>query len=215
MDRSSDEPRSPDRRQVVVGAAWALPLIATVIASPLQAASVIPVCPVITEGDWGGWVNQGQGLVDPGGANGTNGWFRAMSGVSGFVSTQDSVAVAPASNTPLAYVITDVVIPVTPGETYTFAVQGVGRWGNGANNANTRFQQVQINIDGVVQWQGDTRTNLLPSLGPQTIGFNYLVPAGTTTITLTYRFLIPPRPRGDALGANDDIALSNPTISCE
>ncbi|WP_226531997.1 hypothetical protein [Microbacterium paraoxydans] len=214
MDSAFETPRSPDRRSAIVGAAWSLPVIAAAISTPLLAASVIAPCPVVAEADWGGWVNQGQGLVAPGGSNGTNGWFRSMAGVSGFVSIQDSIAVAPSSNTPLAYVITDVMIPVTPGTTYSFALQGVGRWGNGVNNANTRFQQVQINIDGVLQWQGDTRTNLLPSLGPQEIGFSYVAPAATTMITLTYRFLIPPRPRGDALGANDDIALSNPIITC-
>ncbi|ALJ19207.1 hypothetical protein [Microbacterium sp. No. 7] len=208
-------PESPTRRSVVRGAAWSLPVIAAAITVPTAAATTpAPACPSITMGDWSSWRNQGQALVPAGGVNGHNGWFRSHRGLTGFVSMLDSAACAPGSNTPVAYVLTDVTIPVTPGTTYVFTFQGVGGWGNSNDNRNTRFQQVEVRINGITMWSGDTRTNLHPDRGIQSYSFVYVASPGQTGITLTYRFAIPPRPRCDALGANDDIVLTSPLITC-
>ena len=201
------------RRTIVKGVAWSIPVIAATAATPLASASITPVCPTVSQSDFGGWVNQGAPLFSGTGKQNT-GWFRTFNGLTGFLSMTDSGDWCGACNSPLAYVITDVVIPVTAGTTYTFAIQGVGGYGNDNNNANTRWQGVDILVNGVTMWSGTTRDALTPGLGIQNIVFSYVAQPGQTSITLTYKFRIPPRPRQDALGANDDILLTAPTITC-
>ena len=212
-DQDNSQTTPIRRRTIVKGAAWSIPVIAATAATPLAAASLTPACPTVSQSDFGGWIHQGAPLI--GGAENQNpGWFRTFKGLTGFLSMTDSGDWCGACNAPLAYVITDVVIPVTAGTTYTFMIQGVGGYGNSNDNANTRWQGVDININGVTMWTGTTRDALAPGLGIQNIVFSYVAPPGQTSITLTYKFRIPPRPRQDALGANDDILLTTPAITC-
>jgi len=205
------EKSRPTRRTIVLGAAWSVPAVTVCTTLPAFAAS--GPCPSIAQTDWSAWVNTGQGLT----SGSLNGWTGTTThyGVAGFWSVANNAEAKDTwTDADLAYVTTEVIVPVAAGVTYTFAFDAGSGWGNNRHDADTRYQTVDVLVNGVSKWTGTTADggNLLPSNGVQHLSFSYTAAAGETSIVLTYKFTLPPAPAGQT--ANDDICISSPVITC-
>ena len=193
------------RRTVLRGAAWATPVVAVVVAAPAFAASRVS-CPVLPTSA-AGWTTTTSGTLGPA-ASGGFGWNPAGANFSVY---RDNGSI-----TANLVVTSTTTVAVTPGATYTVTFPYT--WGYGNGNALVSTQGTfAVLFNGVVQKSLTTRTAAVDSApaspitsepGTTTQTFSYTVPAGQTSLTITYRQTLTP----SILTANDDINVGRPVF---
>lgn len=192
--------RGINRRSVVSGAAWAIPVIAVATAAPAAAASVPPaVCPVAPQP--AGWTGP---IVTSGNLNGTGtmGWNG-----TNWATTKDSTTTAS-----LQYYI-EFPYNQVAGTTYTFNLNVTA---NGAA-ANVTFAYLSIVAGGQALWSASTNSagsqpNYMPPTNvtqPVTVSYT-----ATTTGTTTFRYLMSFQQTTAAQPFNHNLFLSTPNIVC-
>lgn len=205
-DRSSTSPtpQGVNRRTMVRGAAWTVPVIAVAVNAPAFAVSPIP-CPSMPVGTtWNTTVPNGT-LADS--STGNYGWT-SNNRFNNYVdngSTSQPVTIESTTT-----------IPVVPGATYSISFGFFWGYGDGDQAASTQGT-FSVLFNGVTQKSLTTRTPAVDANagtvgvqpGSTTQSFTYVVPAGTTSLTVTYRWVMTPR----TLASNDDIIVDNLTFN--
>jgi hypothetical protein len=185
------------RRTLTRGAAWTAPVIAFASTAPAYASSPIP-CPSIPAGS--SWTTTTTGTLGSAGSGGY-GW----NGSNKFNVYRDN-----GSSIATLTLASSTTISVVPGAVYSISFRFFWGYGNGAATQSTEGT-FSILLDGVVQKSLTTRTAAVDANqsvsgvqpGTTTHAFTYTVPAGMTSLALTYRYIITPR----TLAANDDIIV--------
>lgn len=221
MNDSTDN--KPDtnlsRRTLVKAAAWSVPVISVAVAAPAAAGS--STCPALSLGEWPA-TSPVSGTL----GNGTNGWNLATGPGTGYYQSQKDNG-SYGWGAPQAMVSTSTTFEAVAGTTYTFTYTAVAGYGNNRRNYSGP-QRVELVVDGQVIWTGNTRpevpefpggspipiANYYSQTTPATYAAVFTATSGGTK-TVEYRFTMP----GAALsanpsGANDDIWISVPQITC-
>lgn len=190
-------PTPVDRRTVTRAVAWTMPAIAASAPVPAFAASPI-TCPAMPPGTT--WTTTTSGTLGPA-ATGSYGWDTNNK----FVNYCDN-----GSTTSPLTITSTTTIPVVPGATYSISFRFSWGYGGGSPLMSTQGT-FSVLFNGVVQKSLTTRTAAVDanagSIGVQpgatTQSFTYTVPSGTSSLTVTYRYVVTAR----TLPANDDIIV--------
>jgi hypothetical protein len=185
------------RRTLSRGVAWTTPVIAVSAHAPAYASSLVP-CPVLPAGNE--WATTVDGRLGPTSSGGF-GWSDA----NRFEVYRDNGS----SRDPVT-VYSATAVTVIPGATYAVSFGFYWGFGNGSPLLSTGGT-FSVLFNGVAQKTVTTRTpdvdangsTLGTQPGSTTQTFTYTVPAGTTSLTVAYRYVMTPR----ILVANDDIAV--------
>ena len=172
------------------GAAWSVPVVSLAAAAPAFAASPI-ACPIVPPS--GSWTTT---------TNGTLGSFTS----GGFAWEDDKWVVFRDNGSnaaPLTFTSTSPAMTVVPGATYEISFPFWWGFGNGNANSSTAGT-FDVLFNNASQKSLTTRTAAAgtPSVWA-TQNFTYVVPAGTTSVTIAYRYVLTPR----SLAASDDIVV--------
>lgn len=194
---TATQPMRSTRRNVVRGAAWSVPVIATAATAPAFAASPI-VCPTLpAQSGWATTTSGTLGAASSGGYAWDNGQW---------IVYRDNGS----TSAPLTFTSTSPSMTVVPGATYQISFPFW--WGYGNNNqSQSTGGTFDVLINGVSRRSLTTRTSAVdgnPGAGGVQTGsssqsFTYQVPVGTTSVTVAYRYVLTPR----TLQASDDIIV--------
>ena len=187
----------PTRRTLVRGAAWSVPVVSLAAAAPAFAASPI-TCPIVPPSDlWTTTTTGTLGTFSSGGFAWENG---------SWIVYRDNGSTAD----PLTFTSTSPAMTVVPGATYEVSFPFWWGYGNGNVNSSTAGT-FDVLFNGASQKSLTTRTPAVDANaaaagsqpGSTTQNFSYVVPAGTTSVTIVYRYVLTPRSRS----ASDDIVV--------
>jgi hypothetical protein len=189
------------RRAVVRGAAWTVPVIATVATAPAFAASPIP-CPVIPPArDWDGTTWRGT----PSAQADSNDWNK---GNNKWVIWKDNAS----TRQSLTFETLSPYIPVRPGATYEGSYTFWFQYGN-QKSVESSAGTFRMYINGVQV--GAALSTKAPGMGSPltttTKTFSYKVPADTKQIVIMYRYEIAARSDRRQV-VSDDIEVGVPTF---
>lgn len=182
------------RRQVVRGISWTLPVVAVATTAPAFAASPAP-CPLVPAASQ--WT--------PTSISGTLSskaddyqWYTAT---DKWVIYKDNGS----TTTSLTFTSSSPTFAVVPGLTLQGGFTFYWQFGNSASSQSTGGT-FDILINGIVVKSIATRSAAAGAAQATTTqSFPFTVPAGTTSIVVTYRFVLSPR---SGVPASDDIIVS-------
>lgn len=197
-DNQTSNQTGTTRRSVVRGAAWSVPVVAAAAAAPAFAASPIP-CPVVPPGST--WNVTTSGTL---GRDTTGGYTWDGASWSVYRDNGSTSATLTFTTTPQA------PVAVVPGATYQVSFSFFWGYGNGNPNQSTggtfdvlfNGQSVKSLATRTAAVDANAGTNgVQPGTTTQT--FTYVVPAGQTSMTIAYRYILQARTQQ----SNDDIVV--------
>lgn len=187
------------RRTIVQGAAWTIPVVAVAVAAPLAAASVQP-CPTLAPvSDW---------VYDtPGGLIG-----------SGATNTNNQLVFTAEAASTDAYEFFDTTFDAVAGETYTFSYQAFGSLGDQTRTTSQRIA-ARVSFNGTQA--GPTIGTVTPEYGEEQISMDPNAPSthtvtwtATTSGPVVLRFLFIINARDAGKTHNDNLVVRNPMLTC-
>lgn len=186
------------RRTLVRGAAWSVPVVSLAVTVPAYAASPIP-CPVIPQpAQWTATTATGTlaSKADD---------YQWYTTTNKWVIYKDNGS----TTASLTFASSSPAIAVTPGATYNGSFSFYWQYGNGAS-AQSTGGTFDVLVNGVSVKSLTTRTAAVGATAATTTQtFSYVAPAGTTSIVITYRYVLTPRVNA----ASDDIIVTAPSFS--
>lgn len=223
---NESHPGKLERRTVLKGAAWSLPVIAAATAVPLASATGPGTCPTA---DRANTVNSGSGNFTTV-SGGQNGWM-ANSPAGGPVTTSPVVDPENPVLDPRTWqFMRDGALPnggwnyltttlaVTAGTSYTFVTPL--RTGRG-NTAETWRSEVSLTVDGAQLWYGTTKEEFVApdypiGSAPEDRLYGRFTPTGTyeANETKVITVVITLHARAGDHRSVDDIWVTLPTITC-
>jgi hypothetical protein len=165
-----------------------VPVVSLAAVAPAFAASPI-ACPIIPP--TGSWTTTASGTLGP-------------LGSGGFAWEDDKWIVwrdNGSNSASLTFTSTSPEMTVVPGAKYEISFPFWWGYGGGSSSASTAGT-FEVLFNGVSQKSLTTRAAGLPA-GWTTQNFTYTVPAGTTSVTIVYRYVLTPRTRA----TSDDIVV--------
>ncbi|QHF22729.1 hypothetical protein GTU73_01035 [Rathayibacter sp. VKM Ac-2804] len=205
---TSDGHGAVERRTLVAGAVWTLPVVALATAAPAAAASPA-ACPVLT--DPSQWRRYSSGYGDHGAST-----IREEGGRYLYYQEEDDSRSFEGLNLDVWWVAQ---LPVVAGTTYTFLYRAGGRYADSLTPATRGPQYARLEIDGAaVSPDYSTDTSQYGKVQLTTdfslVDYSSLWVAKTTgTVQLIWHFVVPGR-KGVTTDANDDIRITLPIITC-
>jgi hypothetical protein len=220
-----------NRRTVVRGAAWTVPVVVVATQAPAFAAS--PCAPVPFPAGWSTPGTSGSFNA----ATGTQGYLTtyASDGINRFVSERDNASTGSEAITANAAIVSlQTTLTLTPGRPYTFSFSVASRFASdNPSSSQNQFLQVQTiagstttdqlrlvkgtnsntYFGSLATWQQLSSTT--PGVQVQTVAFTFTPPTGATSVVLKYLFTSPGRGRatGGTFSGGGDIAITAPTIT--
>lgn len=231
--RTLSAPSGLSRRTVMKTAAWSVPVVAMAVTAPMAAASTTPfVCPELNTGSFiynlaAGTLQDGSGVET---GNGWNGWKNGVywegpkfpRSVPGLLSIQNNAARTTQSSHPDAVFTYTATFAVESGKPYAVAFAVLGAAANRTeqfpSGRENEYQKLEFSVDGDLLWADATKPveDLPGNLTVEHGSFDVtrVVTSVQTTMTIEFRFTLPPKIGGSLDAANDDIIISLPTLTC-
>lgn len=203
-----------NRRTVLHGAAWSLPVIAVAVATPLAAASEVFVCPVLAPAGTWTWQVPVSGTL----RTGNNGQAAVRNGAHG---QEFYVSHEAAASTGSVVIRVSTVLEVVAGHTYDFSFFFGANYGNLVESTSVR-SAVRLDVGTTTLFNGSTRplagNTLIPNnttaSGYQNYGSTTRAFTATTSEMITVAYVFVMTATTAAVPAGDDIAITLPVITC-
>ncbi|ROS22095.1 hypothetical protein EDF22_3601 [Rathayibacter sp. PhB127] len=205
---TSDGRSAVERRTLVAGGVWTVPVVALAVAAPAASASPAP-CPSVT--DPAQWRRTDNGYAYQGASG-----IEEKDGYVYFLQQADDAASYEGLNLEVWF---RAALPVVAGTTYTFLYRAGGEYGQTRDPRTHGPQYARLEIDGAaVSPDYSTDTTQYGTVQLTTdfsfVDYSSLWVAKTTGIVqLTWHFVVPGR-KGRRTDANDDIRITLPLIAC-